>query len=103
MCSDSTYLHIVDQTKYLGLWLHSELTFKPHIDYILCTINFETSVLFQSKNCFTLSVQKKLASQLILPFFDDDDVYQNALKTNLLPLNTAYRFALSVPLVVITV
>ena len=50
------------------------------------------SVLFQPRSCFTLHVLKKLATQLILPYFDYADVvYQNASKTNLLPLNTAYN------------
>ena len=79
----------VEQFKYLGLWLDSELTFKPHIDYMLRKINFGIGVLIRSKNCFTSNVRKKLALQLILPFFDYADVvYLNASKTNLLPLNT---------------
>ncbi|KAI2667398.1 putative RNA-directed DNA polymerase from transposon BS [Labeo rohita] len=92
MCNDGTYLHRVDQIKYLGLWLDPELSFKPHIDYILRKINFGTSVLYRSKNCFSYNVRKKLALQLILPFFDYADViYQNTTKTNLLPLTIAYN------------
>jgi len=88
-CNDGTSLNEVDKVKYLGLWLDSELTFKSHIDYLLHKINFATCVLFRSRNCFTLSVRN---TQLILPFFDYADVvYQNASKTSLLPLNTAYN------------
>lgn len=39
-CNDGTYLHQVDQIKYLGLCLDSGLTFKPHIDYVLRKIKF---------------------------------------------------------------
>lgn len=67
-CNDGTSLHRVDQTKCLVLWIESELTFKPHINHILHKINFGTSVLFQSRDCFTLIVWKNLTSQLILPF-----------------------------------
>ena len=91
-CNDDTLLHRVDQIKYLGLWLDSELSFKLHIEHISRKINFGTSVLFRSRNCFTLNIRQKLASQLILPFFDYADVvYQTASKTNLLPLTTAYN------------
>ena len=98
-CNDGMNLHRVEHFKYLGLWLDSELTFKPHTDSILRKINFGISVLFRSQNCFTLNVRRKLALQLILPFFDYADVvYLNTSKTNLRPLNTAYnrlcRFAL---------
>jgi len=91
-CNDGTSLNEVDKVKYLGLWLDSELTFKSHIDYLLHKINFATCVLFRPRNCFTLSVGKKLATQVILPFFDYADVvYQNASKISLLPRNTAYN------------
>ncbi len=30
MCNDGTYLHRVDQIKYLGLWLDPELSFLLH-------------------------------------------------------------------------
>ena len=91
-CNDGTNLHRVKQFKYLGLWLDPELTFKPHIDYIHRKISFGISVLFRSKNCFTLNVRRKLALQLILPLFDYADVvYLNTSKTYLLPLNTVYN------------
>ncbi len=76
----------------LGVWLDPELSFKPHIDCILRKVNFGISVLYRSKKCFSFNVRKKLALQLILPFFDYADVvYQNTTKTNLLLLTTAYN------------
>ncbi len=81
MCNDGTYLHRVNQIKHLGLWLDPELSFKPHIDYILHKVNFGISVLYRSKKIFLLMFEKKLALQLILPFFDYADVvYQNTTK-----------------------
>lgn len=52
MCNDGTYLDRVDQIKYLGLWLDPELSFKPHIDYILRKVNFGISGLYRSKKFF---------------------------------------------------
>lgn len=102
ICKDGSSLHKVDKFKYLGLWLDCELSFRIHIDSVLHKVNYGISVLYHSRNCFTLNIRKKLASELILPFFDYADVvYMNASKTNLLPLNTAYnklcRFVLGCP------
>ncbi len=92
ICNDGTYLHRADQMKYLGVWLDPELSFKPHIDCILRKVKFGISVLYRSKKCFSFNVRKKLALQLILPFFDYADVvYRNTTKTNLLLLTTAYN------------
>ncbi len=63
-CNDGTYLHRVDQIKYLGLWLDPELSFKPHIDYILRKVNFGISVLYRSKKVFLLMFEKNLLCNL---------------------------------------
>lgn len=85
-CIDGTPLHKVDHIKYLGVWLDSELSFKSHINHV----NIGIGTLYRSQKCFTYSVRKKLASQLILPFIDYCDVvYQTASKSDLAPLNIA--------------
>ena len=101
-CLDGTHLHRVEQIKYLGLWLDSELNYKCHIDNIVRKINFSTGVLYRNRKCFTFTVRKKLVQHLILPIMDYADiVYQTAPKTNLLPINTLFnrlcRFTLDCP------
>ena len=56
-CSDCTPLLQVEKFKYLGVWLDSELSFKPHIDHVLRKVNYGINVLYRSRNCFTQSVQ----------------------------------------------
>lgn len=99
---DGSPLHEADNIKYLGVWLDPELTFQSHINHVLKKVNFGIHVLYKSRNCFSFDVRKKLALQLILPLFDYCDVvYQNASKSDLVPLNTAYnrlcRFVLGCP------
>ena len=64
-CVDGTALQKVEHTKYLGLWLDSELSFKCHIDHVVKKINFGICNLYRSRNCFSFSVKKKLALQFI--------------------------------------
>lgn len=91
-CKDGTPLHRVDTIKYLGVWLDSKLSFKPHINHVLRKVNVGMSILHRSRNCFSYSVRKKLVVQLIFPFFDYCDVvYQTALKSDLVSLNSAYN------------
>lgn len=101
-CNDGSPLHKVDTFKYLGVWLDSELTFKPHINQLLRKVNFGINMLYRSRNCFSFNVRKKLATQLILPIIDYGDViYQSAHKSDLTSLNVAYnrlcRFVLGCP------
>ena len=91
-CKDGTSLHKVDSFKYLGVWLDSELSFKLRIKHVIQKVNYGIGVLHRSRNCFTLSVRKRIAFQLILPIMDYCDVvYQNAHKSDLAPLNIAYN------------
>lgn len=82
--------------------LDPELSFKHHIAQIVRKVNFSVGTLYRSRNCFSLPVRKKLATQLILPIFDYADiVYQCAPKTTLHPLDVVYnklcRFILGCP------
>ncbi len=90
LCKYGTSL--LETIKYLGVWLDSELSIKSHINHILHKINFGISTLHRSRNSFSYSVRKKLASQIILPILDYCDVvYQTASNVDLAPLNTAYN------------
>ena len=101
-CNDGTILQNVDKVKYLGVWLDSTMTFKTHIDYVVRKVNCRINMLYRSRNCFTYSVRKKLAMQLIFPILDYCDVvYISASKSVLAPLTKVYnricRFILQCP------
>ncbi len=64
---DGLSLEAVDSFKYLGLWIVPELTFKPHIDYIVNRTYGCLRLLYRSINCFTCQVRKIIISQVILP------------------------------------
>ncbi len=68
-CDDGTYLHRVDQIKYLGIWLDPEFTFKTHIYHIRPKINFGSSVLYSVRKCFTFSVRKIIIGYYYIAFF----------------------------------
>ncbi len=57
-CNDGSPLHKVNSSKYLGVWLDSELTFKPHLNHLLRKVNFGINMLYHSRNCFSFSVCK---------------------------------------------
>lgn len=100
--ADGSPLHKVDSFKYLGLWIDPELSFKPHIDFIIKRTYGCLSSLYRSINCFTLPIRKRIISQLILPIIDYADIiYQNTSVTNLRPLNVVFnslsRFVLRCP------
>ena len=86
---DRTPLEKVEEFKYLGLWLDSQLSFKPHINSVIKRRNCSLRFLYHSINCFTLQVRKRIISQLILPILDYAD-NQNTSETNLRPLNVVY-------------
>jgi len=60
---DGTPLMNVDKIKYLGLWLDSRLTFRPHIDFIVKNINCSLRMLYRSINCFTKQIRLKIINQ----------------------------------------
>ncbi len=55
---DGLSLEAVDSFKYLGLWIDPELTFKPHIDYIVNRTYGCLRLLYHSINYFTCRVRK---------------------------------------------
>ena len=100
--SDGTPLEVVEEFKYLGLWLDPQLSFKTHINSTIQKINYSLKVLYRSIHCFTLQTRTRIISQLILPILDYGDiVYQNTTDTILYPLNVTYhnlcRFILKCP------
>uniref|UniRef100_A0A8C7WUV5 Reverse transcriptase domain-containing protein n=1 Tax=Oryzias sinensis TaxID=183150 RepID=A0A8C7WUV5_9TELE len=99
---DMSPISAAEKFKYLGLWLDSSLSFSAHIQSIVHKISYRLKLLYLSINCFSLSVRKKIISQLIIPTLDYGDIiYQNTTLTNLRPLNVIYnslcRFILRCP------
>lgn len=99
---DSSPLAPTDTIKYLGVWLEQELSFKTHIQNTTKKLNYRLKTLYQSVNCFTFQVRKRIVSQLLLPILDYADiVYLNATKTCLHSLDVVYnklcRFVLRCP------
>lgn len=92
----------VEQYKYLSLWLDPSLSINFHIQSVIDKITYRLKLLYQSINCFSFLVRKRIVTQLLLPIFDYSDIiYQNTTGTNLQPLNVLYnslcRFILRCP------
>ena len=99
---DGTALSKVEEFKYLGLWLDTQLSFKPHINSISKKIFGQLKSLYLSADCFSQQVRKRIITQLILPLLDYADViYGNTSESNLRPLSVLYnslcRFVLRCP------
>jgi len=71
---DGTPVLKVDEFKYLGLLLHSQLSFRSHIDLVIKKISYRLKILYFSINCFTRPVRKRIITQLILPILDNADI-----------------------------
>lgn len=104
---DSSSLEPTDTIKYLGVWLEQELSFKTHVQNIANKLNYRLKSLYQSVNCFSFQVRKRIVSQLLLPILDYADiVYLNTTETCLHQLDVVYnklcRFVLRCPIRLIT-
>lgn len=89
---DGTVLEKVDEFKYLGLWLDSQLSFTSHINSIVKKVNSSLRLLYRSINCFSQQSRLRIVTQLLFPLIDYADiVYQNTTESNLRPLNVLYN------------
>ncbi|XDV21785.1 hypothetical protein PO909_026805, partial [Leuciscus waleckii] len=99
---DVTTIEKIEELKYLGLWLDSQLSCKFHINSITKKIFGCLKSLYRSADCFSQEVRKRIITQLIFPILDYADViYGNTFETNLRSLNVLYnslcRFVLRCP------
>jgi len=100
--SDGTLMENVEELKYLGLWLDSSLSFRPHIDSIVKRVNYNLRLLYRSINCFTQLIRLRIVTQLLFPIIDYADfVYMSTTESHLKPINIVYnslcRFVLRCP------
>lgn len=100
--SDRLLMEHVEKFKYLGLWLDSSLSFRPHIDSIVRKVNYNLRLLYRSINCFPPLIRLRLVTQLLFPIIDYADfVYMSTTESCLKPLNVVYnslcRFVLRCP------
>lgn len=99
---DGSILAQVEEFKYLGLWLDSQLSYRHHIITVVKKINNCLRLLYRSINCFSQPTRLRIVKSLIFPLLDYADVvYQNTSDSNLKPLTVAYnnlcRFVLRCP------
>ncbi len=72
--TDGSPLERVDLFKYLRLQIDPQLSFKPHIDFVIKRTYSCLCSLYWSINCFTFHVRKRIISQLVLPIIDCADI-----------------------------
>ena len=65
-----SFIHETDQTKFLGLILDKNLTFKNHISYIESKISRSVGVLFKLNKYLPVRILKMLYNSLILPYLN---------------------------------
>lgn len=108
-CRISTFCKVdleqVEVYKYLGIWLDSALTFKPHIVKLRSKVRAR---LYRNKLCFTRPAKYLLVQMSVLPILDYGDViYKAASNAALRKLDALYhsaiRFVTGVPTALITV
>jgi len=71
---DGVALEIVDNYKYLGIWLDSSLSFHTHISKLQSKIKSRIGFLFRNRASFTFSAKLALVNMTILPILDFGDV-----------------------------
>ncbi len=80
-------LEQVSVLKYLGIILHSKLTFSQHIDTLLAKSRKRINCLWRVRKCVTKDTALMLYKSLVMPHFDYGDiVYQHCSQDLLLKL-----------------
>ena len=92
---DGSDLELVDNYKYLGVWLDHKLSFQTHIKHIQSQIKSRIGFLFPNKASFTHAAKHNLVKLPILPILDFGDViYKIASNTLLSKLDAVYHSAI---------
>ena len=67
---DNTTLNQVKSTKFLGIYIDSDLSWKIHIDYLCKLISRNTGILYKLKHDFPKQILLSLYTTLILPYLN---------------------------------
>lgn len=70
-------LDFVNEYKYLGIWVDSDLTFAKHVKSIISNISFRLKKLSRIRNCITKKTALLLYKSMIIPLYDYGDVFFN--------------------------
>lgn len=78
-------IEFVDEYKYLGIWLDSQLTFTKHVKSIISNVSFRIKKLSRIRSCLSKKTSLMLYKCMILPVFDYGDIFfNNSANKNLL-------------------
>ena len=79
---NNTELKQVDCTKFLGLFIDSDLSWKSHINYLSKVLSRNTGILHKLKNIFPCQILLSVYSSLITPYLNYGIlIWGNASKT----------------------
>lgn len=74
----------MDDYKYLGIWINSQLSFSKHVKSIISKVSFRLKKLARLRNCLSKQTSLLLYKCMILPIFDYGDIFFNYSTTKAL-------------------
>ncbi len=64
----------VSEYKYLGIWLDEKLTFKYHVDYLVCKLQQKIGFLYRNRANFPLISRRRVFEAVFLSVLDYGDI-----------------------------
>lgn len=91
-------IDFVDEYKYLGIWIDSQLTFSKHVKSIISNASFRLKKLSRIRSCLSKKTSLMLYKCMILPVFDYGDIFfhHSANKLLLKKLQTIQNSAIRI-------
>ena len=81
------YLHQENNIKYLGIYMNSTLSWKPHVEYIIKKIKRSIGILSKLRYYVNINILKNLYYSLIYPFLTNGIIiWGNTYQTTIQPL-----------------
>lgn len=81
---NNAYIDFIDEYKYLGIWIDSQLSFTKHVRNIISNVSFRLGKLSRIRNCISKKTALMLFKCMILPIFDYGDVFYDHVVNNLI-------------------